>query len=231
MGMERNLLDHKIIFYNGWSRVLQKNSYQTFSNSNPYISNKITYKNSRIEDRFVGFKGTPAPWITYNVLFSQKIYNHLPLFVNDSTDMRKFEVVYDKRTSVINLLGEVDIVVNNNLKVLVMASYFRYELDQEAKAWHMPSFKMNVAAHYKIGEKILLTAELFGIDKTFAKLPGNKTETLKGIADVNVGAEYKFNKFFTIFANANNLVGTKHERWYNYPSYGFNALAGVKLTY
>ena len=145
--------------------------------------------------------------------------------------MRKFDVVYDKRTSVINLLGEVDMTLNNNLKLLLMASYYRYELDQEAKAWHMPSFKMNATVQFKATEKIFITAEMYAIDKSFAKLPANEVETLPGIVDLNLGGEYKFNKYFTMFANLNNLLGQKHSRWYSYPSYGFNAMAGIKLNY
>ena len=112
-----------------------------------------------------------------------------------------------------------------------MASYFRYELDEEAKAWHMPSFKTNITVQYKFNEKVFINAEVYGLDKTFAKLPGNEVETLPGIVDLNLGGEYKFNKYFTMFANLNNLLDQKHLRWYNYPSYGFNAMAGVKLNY
>jgi len=227
----KNLLENKIIFYNGWRRWLKKNSYASLAAENPYISPRVEIRNSRIEDRYIGFKGTPISMLTYNIQFAQKIYTNLPLFVNDTNDWKQFVVVYDDRTNIINLFAELDFSISKDLKVLLAADYFRYEPDEEEKAWHMPSLKLNLTAQYTIEDKVLFTLELFAMDRTFAKGSNEEAIKLPGTVDANLGVAYRFNDYLSLFCNLNNLAGIKHERWLNYPTYGFNGLAGAKLSF
>jgi outer membrane receptor protein involved in Fe transport len=58
----------------------------------------------------------------------------------------------------------------------------------------------------------------------------NSTE-LKGITDINLGFEYRYNKKLGAFLNLNNLAGTRYYRWNNYPTYRFNFLAGLSYSF
>ena len=231
LGLERPLFENYIILYNGWKMELNKNSYNSFTDVNPYLGTPFQLRNSWSEDRYLGLKGTISKNFTYNARFAQKVIRKLPLFINDSTDMKKFVVTYDKRTNILNLHLELSYKAKKNLLFNLTSDYFMYEPDDEAKAWHLPKFTLNFKTHYQVNEKILLTADIFGFAGARALIPGSQIEKLKGTADINVGGTYKFSKYLSFFANLNNLASIKNERWYNYPTYGFNGVIGVILTY
>jgi outer membrane receptor protein involved in Fe transport len=76
-----------------------------------------------------------------------------------------------------------------------------------------------------------MTADIFGVNKSYALLPGDITEEIKGAVDLNISAMYVYSKYFNIFVNVNNIANYKYQRYYNYPSYGIQALAGLSFSF
>ena len=227
---EKSLFKNYLIFYSGWSRRLQKNTYLNFAQENPFINYDIMLENSRVEDRMAGFKGA-AGQFTYNARFSNKVVKQMPLFVNDSIDMKRFDVVYDKNTTVININVEAGYDWNKKLRSLLVFDFMLYELDSQAKAWHLPMLSTNFSTSYLLKEKLLINAEVFGVAGAFARDENGDTEKIKGMADINLGANYQFTKYLSFFAQLNNLANFKYQKWYNYPTFGFNAMVGVQFRY
>lgn len=227
---EKRLVKNFLIFYSGWSRKLQKNTYLNFVKENPFINYDIMLENSRIEDRMAGFKGA-AGQFSYNARFSNKVIKQMPLFVNDSLDMKRFDVVYDKNTTVINLNFEAGYDWNKKFKSLLTFDFMLYEPDGQAKAWHLPMINTNFSTSYLLKEKLLMRAELFGLAGAFARDSNGNAQKIKGMADINLGADYQFTKYLSFFAQLNNLANFKYQKWYNYPTFGFNAMVGVQFRY
>ena len=50
---------------------------------------------------------------------------------------------------------------------------------------------------------------------------------MKGIVDINLGAEYRYSKMLSFFVNFNNIANTRYYRWEKYPSQRFNLMAGL----
>lgn len=227
---EKRLHKNYLIFYSGWSRRLQKNSYLEYITQNPWINTDVRMNNSRIEDRMAGFKGS-AQSFTYNFRFSNKVVKGMPLFVNDTTDMKRFDVIYDKNMTIINLNLETGYAWNNKLNTLLTVDLMLYEPDEELKAWHLPMFSTNLATTYNLKEKILLRGELFGLAGAYGRNQLGEAELIKGMVDINIGAEYHFSKYLSFFANLNNLANFKYQHFYNYPTFGFNGMVGAKFSY
>lgn len=227
---EKRLYKNYLIFYSGWSRRLQKNTYLNFAQENPFINYDIMLENSRVEDRMAGFKGA-AGQFTYNARFSNKVIKQMPLFVNDSLDMKRFDVVYDKNTTVINVNFEAGYDWNKKLRSMLSFDFMLYEPDGEAKAWHLPMINTNFSTSYLLKEKLLMRAELFGVAGAFAKDENGNAQKIKGMADISLGANYQFTKYLAFFVQMNNLANFKYQKWYNYPTFGFNAMVGVQFRY
>ena len=164
----------------------------------------------------------------------------MPMFYNNPDDSTKFLVVYDNRTDILNLHAKLFYRVNNYINFGLYGDYFHYEIGRDTitKPWHLPRFKVNFTGQYMIKEKATITFELFGRDAVYARNPNQnqvpgepKDIKLKGTTDVNIGAIYKYSKYFSFFCNLNNLAHIKHEEYYLYPSYGFNMIAGAIFTY
>ncbi len=232
-GAERKLVDDKIIYYNGLEMWIEKNTLRSFSDKNPFIGQNITYKNSRVEDRFTGFKGTVLKGLTYDIRFSSKEISNQPFFVNDTTDMKTFDVVYDDLNDfgIINLHGEVSYALSERLKLTLLGDYYRYYLADEDRPWHKPSYRINLTGQYKIGDKIRLTADIFGIDGTWARQPDGDEKRLNGTIDINIGGEYQFSDLFSAWVQLNNIAHIKHQRWNRYRTYGFNGMIGAKVNF
>lgn len=228
---ETKLLGDKLIFYNGWHRFIQKNSFKSLTDENPFLSQSIQIINSKTEDRFAGARGGFMKNFTYNLKFSQKIVNDLPLFFNDTMDLNKFKIAYDDKTQIINLLGEISYQQTEQFRVKFGGEYFIYELSEEEKAWHLPSYSLNLSGSYLAWKKILLTTDIFFEGGIFARAKDGTLYSLKDLTDLNFSVNYFFSKKLTFFVMFNNVMRKKHYRWMRYPSYKENGLIGLKVIF
>jgi len=227
---QRELIGKGLVFYSGWHGGIEKNNLKTISDINPYLSDTLSFHNSRSQNRFMGFKGGSQRF-SWDARFAQKVVDYLPLFVNNKWDTSKFNLVYDTAAVILDMHGEASYAVNEKFRLLISGDFYNYSLKNQAKAWHMPSLKGKLSASYQLNKKLGFTADLFAYNKSFAKAPDASVKTLKGIVDINIGSTYKFSDSFYIFVEANNLTAAKYQRWYAYPNYGFNAMGGLIMTF
>ena len=231
LGLERQLWKEYILFYSGWKIELRKNSFRSFAQENPWVNEDFGLLNTRYEDRFMGVKGKVKNFY-YNGKLSQKAIRHLAMFVNDSTEnMQTFTSVYDRKTNILNLHLELSYDVNERLGFDFFGDYFHYEMDKIRKAYHLPRFDIHFLARYNFGDKIFINLDLFARDGVFAVIPRNQDIQLKGFADVNLRGTYKFSDYLSFFVDLNNIASMKYQRYYLYPSYGFNCKIGGILTF
>jgi len=107
-------------------------------------------------------------------------------------------------------------------------------MSNELYAWHKPNYKVTFSGNYNIGNKIILKMELFGNGPSKALVQTNAistAQTIKGYFDANLGLEYRYRKRMGIFLNLNNISASRYYRFYNYPSYRFNAMLGLSYIF
>jgi outer membrane receptor protein involved in Fe transport len=125
----------------------------------------------------------------------------------------------------------------DKIYVAAKVDYFHYEMEREILPWHKPSFSASISGKYNVEDKFWITADVFAIGKQYAKisekgLPSKSYKReLKGIADINLGIEYLYNKRLNAFLKFNNLGGFRYYRWNNYPTQRFNLLAGISYSF
>ena len=231
LGAEFIIVPDYLIVYGGWNLENRKLTYQTLAQRNPWLENgTFGLKNTRFEDRFVGIKGT-ARNFTYDVGFAQKVMRNMPLFIYDTLDVKYRSLLVYDNVKIYDIHLGMEYRVNSDLDFAFHGNVNFYDPTNEQKAWGLPMIDAVFTARYKIAEKIFLKAEVFGLGRSQAKLAGGKTLELNGTTDVNVGATYKFSKYFSFFAELNNLANIKYQQYYKYPTYGFNGKLGVIFTY
>ncbi|HAI80271.1 MAG TPA: TonB-dependent receptor, partial [Chryseobacterium sp.] len=59
----------------------------------------------------------------------------------------------------------------------------------------------------------------------------NTDDKVGGFADLNLSAEYKIHKNFSIFALGNNLLNTNYQTFKGYKVLGAQFLGGVKISF
>ena len=227
---EKRLFKHFLIFYSAWNRELQKNTYYSLVNQNPFVNNILEIKNSTVENRIAGFKGTIQNF-DYDIRFTNKVVKRMPLYVNDPSDMKRFTLVYDRSVQIINLQIEAGYQLNTNLKLDFTGNYYLYEPLDELKAWHLPSLTGNLRATYFWNNKLHSYIDVFALTGAYAKASDGSAIKLKGAVDINLGAEYKVHKYIGVFVDAKNIAHMKYQNWYLYPQFGANIMLGVRLRY
>lgn len=228
--VEKRLFEHSIIMYAGYTLRFQKNSLRSYSLQNPWVQNNLELQNTPIGDVAVGFKGTAGSF-SYNAAFHYNHIGFMPLFVNDTLDSKRFIVVYDSATQVINGHAELGYNAKEWLRFLVVADYNYYSLKNQQRAWHRPDLKVTFRANYNYKNKIIATLDVFGITGSFARMSDGTEKRIKGTADINIGLEYIFKKYLSFFGNLNNIAHIRYEQYMNYPTYGINGVVGLKFSF
>lgn len=238
-----NVIDDIIIPYAGLSGGLQKNSFKTFTDNNPFVLSELQMKNSNKKlEMYGGIKGTLSSTTAFNARASYTNISNLALFVNDTTELlqNKFDVIYDDAL-VLNIQGEVAYQQSEKLRILLRGEYFNYKMKTELRAWYKPQVELTLSANYNLRDKIVVKADLFYIDNQFAKtfetdpsslngkIVGSKE--LKGIFDANIGLEYRYTKKLGFFLNFNNIANYRYYRWSNYPTQRFSLMGGLSYSF
>jgi len=227
--VEKRIYEHAFIVYASYNRHLQKNSLLSHSTTNNFIENSVEMKNTPVGDLVSGLKGTVQNF-SYNVAFHFGHAENMPLYVNDTLDMKRFTVVYDS-VRMLGIHGEAGYNVKEWLRLSAVADYNIFQLKREARAWHEPNLRLTLRAQYIWKNKIVVGLDLYGITGTYAKLAGGQEKKLKGTADLNLSLEYIMNKHIAFFAGVNNIANIKYQRWNNYQSYGCIGWIGAKFSF
>ena len=228
--LEKHLYEQSIIAYLNYTRNDQKNSLNSLAQTNNFIQDWVTIKNSTVGDFAAGFKGTLENF-SYNLAFHLVQDIRMPLFVSDSADMKRFLVIYDANALIYNGHFEAGYNAKEWLRFLLVGDYNDYQLKNNAYAWEQPAFKATFRTNYIWKNKISVTLDLYGLTSSEALLPENQIAKIKGTADLNFGAEYLLNKHLSFFILLNNIANIKYQQWYNYQSYGINGMIGGKFAF
>lgn len=226
------LIPGMLSMYNQWIGDINYNNLYSAAMQNPWLRREQMYENGTTEIRTIaGFTGTIARKVDYDVRISQLVYQDKLLFLNDTTDDRRFVMVYDSKLTAWNPHIMVGYSQSDFLSLKLAFDYYKYNSGTELQAWHLPQTVTTFSGTYNFNHKLSLKADLFVESGRKTQLPDKSIATLKPIADLNFGASYYFNKNIGLFTNVNNVLSLKRERYRNYNLYGFQVLGGFIASF
>ena len=234
--LEYDMANHYLIPYAGLGGKLELNNFHKISQENPFLVPGTSLLNSDQKIKlYGGIRGNFNSTTYYNFKVSYSLVDNMPFYQNDliNTDSigNQFKVVYDN-VALLEYFGEISVSPSDELTFNLKANYRDFRMENEAEAWHKPSFDMSFATHYNLRQKIILKADVLAIGKRYVKLDddGNIGE-LESAIDINLGAEYRYSKVLSGFVQLNNILSDSYYEWNNYPTYGFNILLGVTYSF
>lgn len=156
-------------------------------------------------------------------------------YITDTTTpfQNTLKVVNDN-VNLLTFVGELSYKLSNKFMIASKLQVDKYEPTTLTRAWHTPSFQMNLRANYQFDEKLRFLSEMIFQGHRYAPyyMGGiEKIMDLKPVADINIGSEYAISEQFTVFVQINNLLHNKYERYYNYPVQGIQLFAGMSLKF
>ena len=225
------VLDNKVIAFAGSNGDLRKNNFYTLSTYNPFIHDQISQiGNTSFTSVYAGAKGRVS-YFEYSGKFSYDWVKDLALFVQDERDIRKFQPLYDDG-KVFKIEGEVKATFFERLNVGLSAAKMFYSMDTELKAWHLPGFEGRLHATYTLLDgKLRLRADMFSQTGIWYIRDDGFGDTLSPLFDISVGGDWFFTENFGAFIMLNNVTGNNRERWYQYPTIGFQPMGGIMVRF
>jgi hypothetical protein len=242
LDFDLHLFKNIIILNVGTDTRYERTSYRALTTENPFLINTVELRNAWKPFRwYAGLRGAVSSRLSFNLRASYVQITNQHFFVNDTSagNWNKLNVVYDN-PNLFEVNGELTWQKHEKLRLVARLDYLGYGMDALSQAWHVPSLRLNLSGKYNLKDKIWITATVIGLNRQFARtfvetagsvLPVETEERIKGLADVNLGAEYRYNKRLGMFLQLNNILNVRYSRYLYYPTQRFNLLGGVSYSF
>lgn len=245
--------------YVGVDGKTEFNSLKNLLFENPYLNTSIdSLRFTRTPiSVYGGIKGNLVKKLNYRISARYSYTKDMPLFMIDTAALLKnqFNVVYTD-ANILNVCANINWQVLDQLYINLDANYWGYYgLTNVEHAWHKPSFEFSLGGTYFHKDKFLIDVNMdLGFDR-WAFMPLQASEDaipqepgsteppqptfdndyviakMKPILNFGVGFEYFFSPQFSAFARINNLACQYYSKYYDFPSFGINALIGVTYSF
>ncbi len=221
------ILNNRLTLLAGWQGEILKNNFHYLSTLNPYINTRIPEIGNNISRRiFAGVKGANGK-LQYEFRGEYSMFTQMAFFLQDENSPEQFNPIYDDG-SFEGYEGSARFEALKNIFLHARIWQRFYNLDNLDKPFHMPSAGVDGELSYSGGKDIYHVSLIFHGENGVPYLtPGGTEGNLDPLIDLNLHADYYVTSSIGAFLELNNLLGNNRERWYAYPSFGFNAKAGV----
>lgn len=227
--------DQRFTFQAGWTGYVRKTSFQYLASQNPWLWVPGELRNTWIEERYAGFKGTVGDHFTYSAKVGFNKLSNQPLFINDTTaagDGKSFAVVYADKMNVLNLGGELGYTVAEKFSVISSLSFNQFTgLRGQHKAWGMLPLEFNTALRLQVIRDLWLKTDLFAWSGPRYMRQDGSDGKLSGAFDLNAGLEFKITRNINVWTQFNNIFNKEYQRWNQYRVYGFNFVGGIIFSF
>jgi hypothetical protein len=227
--------DQRFTFQAGWTGYIRKTTYQYLAAQNPWLRLPETFKNTWVEERFAGFKGSAGDHFSYAAKVGFNKLTNQPLFINDASTAdggKSFRVVNESRMNVVNFSGEFGYTVQEKFSLVTGLIYNQYTgFVDNAKAWGLIPLELKASLRLQVIKDLWLKTDLFAWSgPQYLKKDGSH-DRLAGAKDLNAGLEFKITKNINLWTQFNNIFNKEYQRWNQYPVYGFNFVGGVVFSF
>lgn len=239
-----SLFKNVFIPYGGWVGNVQRNTFNDIRLENPFISEDANLQNTvQKSNLFAGVRGSLSSKFTFNLSASFQKFDSMYFFTPDNISSygNKFQMTYDNLSQT-SFMGEITYQDSEKLKVSAKGEYFIYDPSNELYAWQKPEFLITLSGLLDLSNKIIVKSDIYlvGQRKVFSHYEplrnyeledGKYVSTLKPLIDMNLSAEYRYNKKVSGFIQFNNFIGKKYQYWSNFPVQSINILGGVTFSF
>lgn len=229
---EINSSDKRFSFQAGWVGYLRNSGFQYQARINPWIWAPTTVFNSRVEERYAGFKGSAGDHFNYSAKIAYNKINNQPLFTNDTTAGGKsFMVINEPELKVLNFGGELGYTIGERFSLISNFQFNQYNPKVADKAWGLLPLEFKTTMRIQVLKDLYVNTELYAFDGPWYKTKNNGRGNLQGALDLSAGLEFKILRDLKLWAQFNNLLNKEYQRWNQYPVYGLNFLGGVVFSF
>ncbi len=218
----------------GWIGRLVKNNYRNLSLINPYLAPILSQTNTKESEIYGGIKASIANHFNFSAKAGLVSYKNLPFFINDTLtlDAKSFRISNEASVQNLRVHGDFSYINQDKFSLTGGLTINGYTLMQSnARAWHTIPFEVTGSLRWYALKTVLIKSDLRFFDGSNYLAKGNIAKPLSGGTDLSAGIEVKLTKNISAWADANNILNSKYERWHNYQVYGANFMGGILLHF
>ena len=220
--------------YGGFTGDMIRNTYRSMVQQNRYLGSDFVILNTNKAIEFYGgIKGSLNDKLSYDVRLAYQNYKYFNFYINAPLAPMEFVTAYDEdNTTVMNFKSELKYSKPEAFNLALSIDLNSYNLSNFDYAYHRPVMQSKVAGEYKITKNFNVKTDIFYISglKSLDVLTGESVK-LDPIIDLNLGAEYCFNKKLSAFIELNNLLSKKYQYYQYYPVRGLNLMLGATYSF
>ena len=213
---------------------LLKNDYARLTRYLPWLVSDPELRNTERWRGYLGVRGR-ARGIDYAATASYARERNLALFAQDAFLPYRYRPAYDT-AGVVGVNLEVSAPLAARLSGQLTLDARFYSLDNAEEPFGLPTVEVRGRARYEVTELLGATAHVaFQNALPFPVLAeGEASATVERgevLADLSLAADYRFAERFGAFAQANNLLNNRREKFLHYPTLGTNVVVGVTARF
>lgn len=252
-----NLVSNLFVPYVGVTGRLERMTYKRLTQINPWVLTNPFPEAQFPEDvntglrstnhkltLYGGIRGTISSNTSFNARISRESKANFAYFANDTvySSGNQFVAFYDN-LNFLRMMGEVAINTRKAFNMTLRGDFFIYgDIGEQLHAWDQPTLRLTTLASYNLGDKFLVTAELYHTGErkalSFAEVEGAKLEDdgsytvdLDGFTDFNLEVEYRYTKRLSVWGRINNVFAGRYARWNQYNVQRFGAMMGASYSF
>ena len=152
-------------------------------------------------------------------------------FLPSASDSSRFYLQYDQgELTIFEYFGSITWTPDPSLIVSGSLSIFENSATSEAEAWYRPTSKFEFSIE-KYFDRFSASTKLQGVDGLMAPTISQGAVELDPVVNLEFRFGYKIKDSFSLFLDAENLLNQELEYYYNYPSRGITAKAGISFQF
>ncbi len=222
-------LQHNVMMIQaGWTGRFIKNTHRSLSLLNPYMQDPMFLINTKEMQFFGGVKATVGKHLNFNAKAAYITYNNMPLFVNDFDDGKSFVISNEATLHNFQIHGDASVISQDKFTITAAVDLNNYGgTTTNKEPWHLVPVDLTGSFRWNAFQQVLIKGDIHTFTGSKALLKNGSVKDLKGGTDLSAGAEFRVNENFRAWADLNNILNSKYERWNNYPVYGFQVMGGI----
>jgi hypothetical protein len=222
--------DYPFAFQFGWTGYVRNSGFQYQANMNPWIWAPDSVRNTKIEERYLGIKGSVGDHFNYSAKASYNLIQNQPLFANDTSSGKSFRTSNESDMKMYSVGGEIGYTVGEKFNVLSNLSLNTFKLKDNSRAWGLLPLEWKTSMRVQVLKDLYVNSTIYLFDGP-CSLKKKGSKNLPMASDVSAGLEFKVYKNIKLWMQFNNVFNKEYQRWNQYPVYGFNFLGGVVFSF
>jgi hypothetical protein len=211
---------------------ITKNYFSNLSDINPYLEQLSSQNNTRETEIYGGLKTMVGKHFNFTAKAGFVHFNNFQLYRNDTTDFKSFSISNEPNLDAFRIHADISYLNRDKFSFTSGITINQYAgMGLTRYVWGNIPLEVTAAMRYQYSEKLFFKSDLYAFVGAPYLLKNNTSKNLPGGFDLSAGAEYMINSKFCAWLDLNNICNNKYQRWYNYPVYGINVLAGVKYKF